>query len=39
MPLTEKIFRDFYMLEFLHSNIKVEYWDLTLLFFKDTFEM
>lgn len=39
MPLTEKIFRDFYMLEVLHSNIKVEYWDLTLLFFKDTFEM
>lgn len=37
MPLTEKIYNDFYMKEIAEIGIKVEYWDLSTLFFKETF--
>lgn len=38
MPLTSKIFTDFYMDSFSEgSNIKVEYWDLSDIFFPNAF--
>jgi len=37
IPLTLKIFCDFYMKELLCNGIDVEYWDMTDLFFKDSY--
>jgi hypothetical protein len=37
LPLTAKIYEDFYMREVAEIGIKVEYWDITPLFFKDVF--
>ncbi len=34
-PLTNKIVKDFYMLEVLKNNIEVEYWDLTSIYFRN----
>jgi len=39
MPLTVKIVCDFYMLEVEKLGLKVEYWDITKLFFNDTASM
>ena len=35
LPLTNKVFSDFYMEEVSNSGIQVEYWDITDLFFKN----
>lgn len=37
IPLTAKIYKDFYMQEALQAGIEVEYWDITILFFKSVF--
>lgn len=37
LPLTQKIYQDFYMREVTEIGIEVEYWDITSLFFKDVF--
>jgi len=37
IPLTEKIYKDFYMEEAVKAGIEVEYWDITALFFKHIF--
>lgn len=34
IPLTSKIYSDFYLEEILNAGIEVEYWDLTNIFFK-----
>jgi len=39
MPLTVKIYTDFYMAEAEKVGVKVEYWDLTALFFGDNHGM
>lgn len=36
IPLTAKIYKDFYMEEVAQAGIEVEYWDISALFFKDT---
>lgn len=36
MPLTKKIYTDFYMEEVEKAGLEVEYWDLTALFFKSS---
>ena len=33
-PLTEKVVEDFYFNELIKNQIKVEYWDLTKIFFQ-----
>lgn len=35
LPLTEKIYKDFYMDELLKNSFIVEYWDLSKIFFKE----
>lgn len=35
MPLTKKIYSDFYMQEVIDAGLSVEYWDITPLFFKE----
>ena len=37
MPLTSKVFSDFYMDEASKSGVEVEYWDFTAIFFKNLF--
>jgi hypothetical protein len=39
MPLTAKIYSDFYMKEVSDAGLRVEYWDITALFFKDSCSM
>ncbi len=39
MPLTAKVFADFYMGEAISAGIEVEYWDFTSIFFKSQFGM
>lgn len=39
MPLTYKIYNDFYMKEVEDIGVTVEYWDITTLFFKDSTSM
>lgn len=39
MPLTKKIYTDFYMEEVQNAGLEVEYWDLTQMFFKSNFAM
>jgi hypothetical protein len=38
MPLTKKVFEDFYIQDILNVNIEVEYWDITKIFFKNVYE-
>lgn len=38
IPLTKKVYQDFYMEEVSRVGIEVEYWDITSLFFKDSYE-
>lgn len=39
MPLTAKVFADFHMEEASKSGVEVEYWDFTLVFFKNLFDI
>ena len=37
IPLTQKVFEDFYMGEAMKAGLEVEYWDFTSIFFKNQF--
>ncbi|QOG03782.1 hypothetical protein [Flavobacterium sp. MDT1-60] len=39
MPLTTKIYADFYMQEVTDAGIEVEYWDITAIFFKNNYNI